>query len=120
MALSLTRANPLPNKLPNHISEAFLVARSKYKDILSNVSLGGGARSLKGGAQGGQDPLGFGSGGARSLGIWPWGSEITGGGGEIPGIPVRAQAAQAYIAKLAKRRHYKTVCIRNLLVSQKS
>ena len=27
-------ANPLSNKLPNHISEAFLVARSKYKNIL--------------------------------------------------------------------------------------
>ena len=37
---------------------------------------GGGARSLKGGAQGGRDPQRFGPGGARSR-----------GGGEIPGTP---------------------------------
>ena len=48
MALSLTRANPLSNKLPNHISEAFLVARSKYK---GGRSLGGG-----GGGAGRRDP----------------------------------------------------------------
>ena len=36
---------------------------------------GGGARSLKGGAQGGRDPLGFGPGGRDH------------GGGEIPGTP---------------------------------
>ena len=64
MALTLTRANPLSNKLPNHISEAFLIARFKYNNILCTVSLGGGgARSLKGGAQEGRDPLGFGPGG---------------------------------------------------------
>ena len=34
LALRLTRAKLLSNKLPNHISEAFLIARSKYKNIL--------------------------------------------------------------------------------------
>ena len=47
---------------------------------------GGGGRFLKGEAQGGRDPQGFGPRGARCLGIWPRGGEITGGGGgEITG-----------------------------------
>ena len=89
MALSLTSANPLSDKLPNHISEAFLVTRSKYKNILLNVSLGGGgggggARSLKGARREGEIPrdLARGSGIPRNLAR---GGEIM--GGEIPGTP---------------------------------
>ena len=43
------------------------------------MSLGGGARSLKGGAQGGRDSLGFGPGGRDPQGFGPGGGEITGG-----------------------------------------
>ena len=77
MALSLTRENPLSNKLPNHISEAFLAARSKYENI---VGRGGGGEIPKGGGRAGR---------ARPLGIWPRGREIprdlARGGGEITG-----------------------------------
>ena len=52
LVLSLTRSNPLSNNLPNHISEAFLVARSKYKNILWTVSLGRGGKIPKGGRAG--------------------------------------------------------------------
>ena len=49
---------------------------------------GGGARSLKRGAQGGRDPSGFGPGGERSLGSWPReGGGAISLGGEIPGKP---------------------------------
>ena len=87
LALSLTRANPLPNKLPNHISEAFLVTRSKYKNILWTVSLEGG------GGGGGEIPEGGRAGRARfGQGFGPGRGKITGGGGggewgEIPGTP---------------------------------
>ena len=67
----------MSNKLPNHISEAFLVARSKYKNILSTVSLGkgggGGGEIPKGGRAGRAKSLGItdgGGGGAKSLGHW--------------------------------------------------
>ena len=46
------------------------------------------ARSLKGGAQGGRDPQGFGPGGVRSLGIWPRGGGTRSREGKIPGTPV--------------------------------
>ena len=45
---------------------------------------GGGARYLKWGAQGGQDPLGFG----------PWGGRSR--GGEIPGTPVLRTVVECY------------------------
>ena len=54
--------------MPSHISEAFLVARSKYKNILRNVSLAGGGgeipRDLAPGARsrgGGRNPWDTGS-----------------------------------------------------------
>ena len=46
---------------------------------------GGGARSLKGGAQGGRDPQGFGPGGSEiPRDLAPGGRDH---GGEIPGTP---------------------------------
>ena len=60
--------------------QALFVAASKYKNILLREELcpgvrgGGGGRSQKGGAQGGRDSKGFGSGE----------SKIMGGGGLIP------------------------------------
>ena len=67
---SLTRANPLSNELPNHISEALLVAASKYKTFSElcrwGLGRGGGARSLKG-----RDAWGFSPGRAKSRGRNP-------------------------------------------------
>ena len=85
--MALTCANPLSNKLPNHISEAFFVAAAKYKNILSfggdGGGGGGGARSLKGGAQGGRDSNGFGppGGGRHPYGFGPGDGKITRGRG---------------------------------------
>ena len=107
--MSLTRANPLSSKLPNHISEAFLVARSKYKNILWNVSLGGeGGEIPKGGRAGRARSLGiwppggarslgiWPRGGARSLGIWPPGGRDHGGGAKSLGHRVKTNPGCVY------------------------
>ena len=79
LASSLTRTNPLSNKLPNHISEAFLAAASKYK-IFSELCRWGGGEIPKGGRAGRARFLGiWPPGGARSLGIWPRGGRDHGG-----------------------------------------
>ena len=90
--MTLTCANPLSNKLPNHISEAFFVAAAKYKNILSFGGDGGGGGNggrgeiSKGGAQGGRDSNGFGprGGGDIPTDLVPGTAKSRGGGGRNP------------------------------------
>ena len=75
--------------MSNHISEALLVAASKYKNILFRHELcRGRARSLKGMSREGEDPRDFALGGGQDLqyiGISPRGErkarKVGGGGG---------------------------------------
>ena len=89
MAPSLTRATALSNKLPNHISDAYVAVASKYKNILRTVSLGGGGGQdpQRGPHREGEIPRDLAPGGEIHRDLALGGRDLGGGGSEIPGTP---------------------------------